>query len=68
MSLRHPERHPGSVPPLRPFPRASPGWRLPSGRDLAAGQPEVREYRMRFWDKGTPNGDWTDIVRITVSP
>lgn len=35
---------------------------------LTAGQPEVREYRMRFWDKGTPNGDWTDIVRITVSP
>lgn len=35
---------------------------------LVAGTPEVREYRMRFWDKGTPNGDWTDIVRITVSP
>jgi hypothetical protein len=35
---------------------------------LAAGQPEVREYRMRFWDKGTPNGDWTDVVRVTVSP
>jgi len=24
---------------------------------LAAGTPEVREYRMRLWDKGTPNGD-----------
>ncbi|MBL9116120.1 MAG: hypothetical protein JNJ83_14025 [Verrucomicrobiaceae bacterium] len=35
---------------------------------LAAGQPEVREYRMRFWDKGTPNGDWTDVVKVTVSP
>ena len=35
---------------------------------LVAGQPEVREYRMRFWDKGTPNGDWTDVVRVTVSP
>jgi hypothetical protein len=35
---------------------------------LTAGQPEVREYRMRFWDKGTPNGDWTDVVKITVSP
>ncbi len=27
---------------------------------LVPGQPEVREYRMRFWDKGTPNGDWTE--------
>ena len=35
---------------------------------LAAGAPEVREYRMRFWDKGTPNGDWTDVVKVTVSP
>lgn len=34
---------------------------------LVAGQPEVREYRMRFWDKGTPNGDWTDVVKVTVS-
>lgn len=35
---------------------------------LTAGQPEVREYRMRFWDKGTPNGEWTDVVSVTVSP
>jgi hypothetical protein len=35
---------------------------------LAANTPEVREYRMRFWDKGTPNGDWTDVVKVTVSP
>jgi hypothetical protein len=35
---------------------------------LVAGQPEVREYHMRFWDKGTPNGDWTDVVKVTVSP
>jgi len=35
---------------------------------LVAGQPEVREYRMRFWDKGTPNGDWTDVQKETVSP
>ena len=35
---------------------------------LAAGQPEVREYRLRFWDKGTPNGDWTDVTSETVSP
>lgn len=30
--------------------------------------PEIREYRIRFWDKGTPNGDWTDVVKVTVSP
>jgi hypothetical protein len=35
---------------------------------LVAGSPEVREFRMRFWYKGTPNGDWTDIVKVTVSP
>ena len=35
---------------------------------LVPGTPEVREYRMRFWDKGTPNGDWTDVVKVTVSP
>ena len=35
---------------------------------LAPGTPEVREYRMCFWDKGTPNGDWTDVAKVTVSP
>jgi hypothetical protein len=32
---------------------------------LVDGQPEIREFRMRFWDKGTPNGDWTDVVKVT---
>ena len=35
---------------------------------LAAGVPEVREYRLRWWDKGTANGDWTDIGKVTVAP
>ena len=35
---------------------------------LVASQPEVREYRLRFWDKGTPNGDWSDTAKITVAP
>jgi hypothetical protein len=35
---------------------------------LVAGTPEVRKYRARFWDKGTPNGDWTDVVEITLAP
>jgi hypothetical protein len=34
---------------------------------LVAGVPEIREYRARFWDKGTPNGEWTDVARTTVS-
>jgi hypothetical protein len=34
---------------------------------LVAGTPEVREYRARFWDKGTPNGDWTDVAKVTVA-
>ena len=35
---------------------------------LSPTTPELREYRMRFWDKGTPNGDWTDVAKVTVSP
>lgn len=35
---------------------------------LVARQPEVREYRVCFWDKGKPNGDWTNIVTVTVGP
>jgi hypothetical protein len=35
---------------------------------LVAGQAETREYRMRYWDKGTPNGDWTDVAKETVGP
>lgn len=31
-------------------------------------RPEVREYRLRFWDKGEANGDWTVVSKITVSP
>lgn len=35
---------------------------------LVAGTPEVRQYRLRYWDKGTPNGDWSDVDSITVGP
>ncbi|MCX6899787.1 MAG: hypothetical protein NT105_13950 [Verrucomicrobia bacterium] len=35
---------------------------------LVAHQPEVREYRVCFWDKGQPNSEWTDIVTVTVGP
>ncbi len=35
---------------------------------LDPAQPEVREYRLRFWDKGTPNGPWSEVQKITVAP
>lgn len=35
---------------------------------LVPGQPEVREYRARFWDAGSENGDLTDTASVTVSP
>ncbi len=35
---------------------------------LVPGQPEVRAYRLRFWDKGEANGDWSDTGDITVGP
>jgi hypothetical protein len=35
---------------------------------LVAATPEVRQYRMRFWGKGTSNGDCTYVVKVTVSP
>ena len=31
-------------------------------------QPETREYRLRFWDDGLPNGEWSDVAKVTVSP
>lgn len=34
---------------------------------LVAGAPEVREYRLRFWD-GAPTGDYTPVQRVTVGP
>ena len=34
---------------------------------LVAGQPETREYRVRFWDDA-PNGEWSDVAKVTVSP
>lgn len=35
---------------------------------LVAGQPEVRDYKLRFYDDNTENGDWTDVASVTVSP
>ena len=35
---------------------------------LVAGTPEVRQYRLRYWDKGLANGDWSATTTITVGP
>lgn len=36
-------------------------------RPLAvAGQPEMREYRSRFWENGSEIGDWTEVFSVTV--
>ncbi len=33
---------------------------------LVANTPETREYRMSFWDKGAPDGDWTAVQKVTA--
>ena len=33
---------------------------------LVAGTPELRQYRMRYWDKGQPNGDYSAVQSVTV--
>ena len=33
---------------------------------MVAGQPETREYRMRWYDKDGPNGDWSPVQKVTV--
>ena len=35
---------------------------------LVAGQPEVREYRLQFYDDSAPVGDFTDVASATVAP
>lgn len=35
---------------------------------LQSGIPEIREYRLRWWDKSTPNGDFCPVQRVTVGP
>lgn len=33
---------------------------------LAPPAPEQREYRMRFWDAGEANGDWSAVQKVMV--
>lgn len=31
-------------------------------------RPEVREYRLCFWENSVPQGNWTEVKSLTVSP
>ncbi len=35
---------------------------------LDAALPEIREYRLRWWDKGVANGEFSPVQRVTVAP
>ena len=35
---------------------------------LVATQPEVRDYRLQFYDDAAPVGDFTDVSSVTVAP
>ena len=58
--------------------RGAGPWEQPTATDKSpilddrplqvAGQAEVREYRARFWDNGTPSSDWCNVVKVTVGP
>jgi len=34
---------------------------------FAANASETRDYCLRFWDKGAPNGDWSPVQKVTVA-
>ncbi|MEQ2009438.1 MAG: hypothetical protein ABMA26_21870 [Limisphaerales bacterium] len=61
-------RRGGTSAPWEPLAIATGRFYLDERPLLVAGQPEIREYRLRYWDDGSPNGPWTDIGKITVSP
>jgi hypothetical protein len=35
---------------------------------LDPSTPEIREYRMRWWDKGQANGEFSPVQKVTVGP
>ena len=41
---------------------------LDSRAPLAAGQPEIRRYRLRYFKGDVPTGDYSDILTITTTP
>ncbi|MEQ1752012.1 MAG: hypothetical protein ABL974_21505 [Prosthecobacter sp.] len=35
---------------------------------LIPGQPELRDYRLRYFENGLPTGDWTAVATVMVGP
>lgn len=35
---------------------------------LVAGQPETREYRLRWYDDDAPHGDWSPVQKVIIGP
>jgi hypothetical protein len=35
---------------------------------LVDNVPEIREYRLRWWDKGIANGEYTAVQRVNIGP
>ena len=35
---------------------------------LEPSAPEIREYRLRWWDKGQANGEISPVQKVTVGP
>jgi hypothetical protein len=35
---------------------------------LVAGQPELREYKLQYYDDAAPVGDFTTVMSVNVAP
>ena len=35
---------------------------------LDPARPEIREYRVRYFEDNAPTGEWSPVVTVTVSP
>jgi len=35
---------------------------------LVVGQPEVRDYRLQYYDDAAPTGEFTPVQSVTVTP
>jgi hypothetical protein len=60
------ESRPGPEAPWEPVTIATDSPFLDERPLRVPGQPEMREYRLRFWDRGHANGEWSNVSRIAV--
>ena len=35
---------------------------------LDPAQPEIREYRVRYYEDSAPTGEWSPVAKATLSP